>query len=80
MLMTSKASTEPTTLIDNEKLRSAKKLATVLYALYAAGVFFFIPALVAVIINYVKKDDVKGAWLESHFQWQIYDATLRACS
>jgi uncharacterized membrane protein len=24
-----------------------------------------------VIINYVKRDDVKGTWLESHFRWQI---------
>src|SRR5476651_790756 len=26
---------------------------------------------VAIIINYVKRDDVKGTWLESHFRWQI---------
>jgi uncharacterized membrane protein len=26
---------------------------------------------VAVIINYVKKDDATGTWLESHIRWQI---------
>jgi uncharacterized membrane protein len=26
---------------------------------------------VAVVINYVKKEDVAGTWLESHFRWQI---------
>jgi uncharacterized membrane protein len=23
------------------------------------------------VINYVKLDDVRGTWLESHFRWQI---------
>jgi uncharacterized membrane protein len=23
-----------------------------------------------VIINYVKQDDVRGSWLETHFRWQ----------
>ena len=29
------------------------------------------PSIIAVIINYVKRGDVKGTWLESHFRWQI---------
>ncbi len=29
------------------------------------------PSLIAVILNYVKRSDVRGTWLESHFQWQI---------
>jgi uncharacterized membrane protein len=29
------------------------------------------PSIIAVIINYVKRDDVKGTYLESHFIWQI---------
>ena len=29
------------------------------------------PSIVAVIINYVKRNDVRGTWLESHFRWQI---------
>jgi uncharacterized membrane protein len=28
-------------------------------------------ALIAVIINYVKLEDVAGTWLDSHFRWQI---------
>jgi uncharacterized membrane protein len=28
-------------------------------------------ALIAVIINYVKLEDVAGTWLASHFRWQI---------
>ncbi len=29
------------------------------------------PSIIAVILNYVKRDDVRGTWLESHFRWQI---------
>jgi uncharacterized membrane protein len=29
------------------------------------------PSIIAVIINYVKRSDVKGTFLESHFSWQI---------
>ncbi len=28
-------------------------------------------AIVAIVINYVKKEDVAGTYLESHFRWQI---------
>ena len=35
------------------------------------GAFLGIPSLVALVINYVKRDDVRGTWLESHFRWQI---------
>jgi uncharacterized membrane protein len=29
------------------------------------------PSIIAVILNYVKRSDVRGTWLESHFLWQI---------
>jgi len=29
------------------------------------------PSIIAVILNYVKRGDVRGSWLESHFLWQI---------
>ena len=29
------------------------------------------PSIIAVIINYVKRGDVRGTWLDSHFGWQI---------
>ena len=29
------------------------------------------PSIIAVIINYVKRSDARGTWLESHFRWQI---------
>ena len=29
------------------------------------------PSLIAVILNYIKRSEVHGTWLESHFRWQI---------
>ena len=29
------------------------------------------PSIIAVILNYVKRPEVTGTWLESHFRWQI---------
>lgn len=29
------------------------------------------PSIIAVIFNYVKRSEVRGTWLESHFRWQI---------
>ena len=41
-------------------------------ALTVVGAFVFgIPSIIAVIINYVKRSDVRGTWLDSHFSWQI---------
>ena len=30
-----------------------------------------VPSLIAVILNYVKRSDVRGTWLDSHYRWQI---------
>ena len=29
------------------------------------------PSIIAVIINYVTRDRVRGTWLESHWRWQL---------
>ena len=60
-------------------------LTNVVYALHAVsliigafgaatiiGSFLFgWPSIIGVIINYVKRGDARGTWLESHFRWQI---------
>ena len=57
----------------------------VTYALHAVGLaigafgastvigsfIFGWPSIIAVIINYVRRGDARGTWLESHFDWQI---------
>jgi uncharacterized membrane protein len=60
-------------------------IAHVVYALHAlslligittaatiGGAFVFgVPSIIAVIINYLKKGEARGTFLESHFRWQI---------
>lgn len=36
------------------------------------GSFVFgLPSIIAVIMNYVRRSEARGTWLESHFRWQI---------
>jgi len=56
---------------DARKLNSLKTMAAVVYILQALGFFSGITWIVAVIIDYVKKDEAAGTWLESHYRWQI---------
>jgi uncharacterized membrane protein len=36
------------------------------------GAFLFgIPSILAVILNYVRRSETRGTFLESHFRWQI---------
>ena len=64
---------------------SLVRLTHLLYGLHALGLvigafgaasvlgsfLFGWPSIIAVIINYVKRGDARGTWLESHFSWQI---------
>ena len=29
------------------------------------------PSIIAVILNYIKRGEARGTWLDSHFRWQI---------
>src|SRR5262245_62722156 len=36
------------------------------------GAFVFgVPSIIAVVINYLKRGEARGTFLESHFRWQI---------
>ena len=53
-------------------LHAASALLGVLTSAAIATAFVFsIPSIVAVIMNYVKRDQVRGTWLDSHFGWQL---------
>jgi uncharacterized membrane protein len=68
-----------------QPVRSDVTWTHVIYALHAVGValgvassafivtsfVFGLPSIVAVILNYVKRGDVRNTFLESHFRWQI---------
>ena len=32
---------------------------------------FGLPSIIAVIMNYARRSEARGTWLESHFHWQI---------
>ena len=53
--------------------RSLRNVATAVYALQAVGVLVpvVLPWIVGVVIDYIKRDDARGTWVESHFNWQI---------
>ena len=71
--------------MDTERERSLVRIAHIVYALHAVGLavgafgaasvigsfLFGWPSIIAVVLNYVKRDEARGTWLESHFRWQI---------
>jgi uncharacterized membrane protein len=40
-------------------------------ATVAGGFVFGLPSLLAVFLNWLKRGEVRGTWLDSHFSWQI---------
>jgi uncharacterized membrane protein len=52
-------------------LKREKNTTMAVYALQAAAFISGITVIAAIIINYIKKEDVQGTWLASHFRWQI---------
>jgi uncharacterized membrane protein len=64
---------------------SLVRLTHVIYGLHAIGLVTGIvgvatvvgafltgwPSIIAVILNYIYRGDVRGTWLQSHFRWQI---------
>jgi uncharacterized membrane protein len=43
----------------------------VAYGLHVTGLFLFWPALIGLVLDYVKRGDVEGTVLESHYGWLI---------
>jgi uncharacterized membrane protein len=68
-----------------EPLPSVLTVANVVYALHAFAIVVglagtatvvgsfvgSVPSIVAVILNYIKRGDARGTWVESHYRWQI---------
>ena len=73
------------TLTDAQPSPSLVSVVHLVYALHALslligittaatiiGAFVFgMPSIIAVIINYVKRGEARGTFLDSHFRWQI---------
>jgi uncharacterized membrane protein len=62
---------EEVIVIEDEKMKSSRSLTQAVYVLLALSYFTGITGIVAIIINYIKREEVAGTWLESHFTWQI---------
>jgi uncharacterized membrane protein len=76
---------EPAVTATAEPRESLIKLTHIIYALHAFSLVTGIvgtatvvgafltgwPSIIAVILNYVKRSEVRGTWLETHFRWQI---------
>lgn len=57
--------------IIDSKNSSLNTTVVLVYVLQAIGLFTGIALIVGVIINYVKLDQARGTYYESHFRWQI---------
>lgn len=55
----------------NEQDEKAIKITTLVYALQAVSFLLAITFIAAIIVNYLKQNDVADTWLNSHFRWQI---------
>jgi uncharacterized membrane protein len=54
-------------------LHACAVLTGVLTSSSIAGRFLFgLPSIIAVIMNYARRAEARGTWLESHFRWQIH--------
>ena len=57
-------------IYDRARLEELRKYAYSVYILQALGFIIPITPVIGVIVNYIKDEDVRGSWLESHFRWQ----------
>lgn len=72
-------------MTDEAQLDGLRAWTHVIYGLHALSVLigvssaafivtafvFGVPSIVAVVLNYVKRGEARGTFLESHFRWQI---------
>lgn len=57
-------------IFDEAQMAELKKYTFAVYILQALSFVTLVTPIIGVIINYIKDDDVRGSWLESHFAWQ----------
>ncbi|MBQ0712890.1 MAG: hypothetical protein KBT53_08015 [Porticoccus sp.] len=48
-----------------------KNLTQLVYILQAISLVVGVTSIAGLILNYLKRDEVKGTYLESHFAWQM---------
>lgn len=79
-------------LIRSDNLDGPRAWCHIMYGLHALSAFggllgaativgsflFGWPSIIAVIINYVTRSNVRGSWLDSHWRWQLRTFWLAA--
>jgi len=74
-----------TTVVTNDFEASRTRTLHIVYGLHALGLaigafgaasvvgsfLFGWPSIIAVIVSYMYRGDVRGTWLESHFDWAV---------
>jgi uncharacterized membrane protein len=72
-------------MVDRNPEPSLVSYVHIMYALHALAAFigitsavtvvgqfiFGLPSIIAVIMNYLRRSEARGTWLESHFTWQL---------
>ncbi len=51
--------------------KAKKNLAQLVYILQAVSLVIGLSAIIGIVVNYVKRGEVAGTWVASHFNWQI---------
>ena len=59
------------TLEQEEKIKKERTMVKITYALFALSIFIQVLAIVACIIAYIKREDVKETYLATHYDWLI---------
>ena len=57
-------------MFDSAQQAELRKYTFAVYILQALSFVLVFSAVIGVIVNYIKEDEVRGSWLESHFRWQ----------
>ena len=59
------------TEVSPQQAEANRTITLAIYVLYAASLISGVTALIGIVLNYIKRDDVVGTLYESHFTWQI---------
>jgi uncharacterized membrane protein len=58
-------------LTEDAALKKQEGLLKVTYALYALSIILPITSIVGVVIAYIKRGEIEGSYLDTHYRWLI---------
>jgi uncharacterized membrane protein len=54
-----------------DAMATLKTTTNLVYLLQALSFVLGVTSVIGVVVNYLRRADVRGTWLETHFVWQI---------